>query len=148
MVAANISKPVNQHSGYLGPTSHCLLSSLLFFCLSKISLCLLLMRTLEISFRIQPDKPGLSHFIYIYIYIYIAWVSHTPTSFLAQNYPTPCRDPSYREKPYLPMTLGTFRVPGLLILDLPKKYCGANPFLFRIHFIIYDLVLWVSFFFW
>ena len=77
----------------------------------------------------------------------MARVSHTPTSFLAQNYPTPCRDPFYQEKPYLPMTLGTFRVPGLLVLDLPKKYCGANPFLFRIYFVIYDLVLWVFFFF-
>jgi hypothetical protein len=86
------------------------------------------MRTLEISFRIQPDNPGLSH--------YTAQVSHTPTSFLAQNYPTPCRDPSYQEKPYLPMTLGTFRVSGLLVLDLPKKYCGANPFLFRIYLVI------------
>lgn len=71
VVAANISYPVKQHSGYLGPTSPCLLSScLLFFCLSTISLCLSLMRTLEISFRIQPDNPGLSHYIYIkYIYI-------------------------------------------------------------------------------
>ena len=69
VVAANISYPVKQHSSYLGPTSHCLFSScLLFFCLSKISLCLLLMRTLEISFRIQPDKPGLSHYIYMYIW--------------------------------------------------------------------------------
>ena len=66
----------------------------------------------------------------------MAWVSHTPTSFLAQNYPTPCRDPFYQEKPYLPMTLGTFRVPGLLVLDLPKQYGGGGMYLlsFRIWF--------------